>query len=113
LLQRINNVQKKWYSHDKNILLALEKNAFLDHLHLWVPVGNLALVGLYLPITALVGITGRRKILTSTQKIYNKMKAWATMLIKTYPSWPESHETRHAKASNEITDSSLLASTSI
>jgi hypothetical protein len=28
----------------------------------------------------------------------NRSKAWATTLSKTYLSWPESHETRHAKA---------------
>jgi hypothetical protein len=80
---------------------------------MWVPVGKLALIGLDLPLTALVGIAGRRRmILTCIKKIYNKSKAWATTLSKTYPSWPESHETRHAKASNKIMDSSLLASTS-
>jgi hypothetical protein len=35
-----------------------------------VPVGNLALIGLDLSLTTLIGITGkRRKILTYTQKI--------------------------------------------
>jgi hypothetical protein len=33
------------------------------------------------------------------------------MLSKIYPSWPEGHETRHAKDLSEITDSSLLAPT--
>jgi hypothetical protein len=36
-------------------------------LHLRVPVGNPALIGLDLPLTALIGVTGRRKILTCTQ----------------------------------------------
>jgi hypothetical protein len=36
--------------------------------YLWVPVGNPALIGLDLPLSTLVGITGRRrKILTCTQ----------------------------------------------
>jgi hypothetical protein len=39
-------------------------------------VGNLALIGLDLPPTALIGVTGRRKkILTCTQTRYNKSKA--------------------------------------
>jgi hypothetical protein len=39
-----------------------------------VLVGNLALIDLYLPLTALIGIVERRKISTSTQKRYNKSK---------------------------------------
>jgi hypothetical protein len=43
-----------------------------DDLHLWVPDGNSALIGLDLPLTALVGVTGRRrKILTCTHKNKN------------------------------------------
>jgi hypothetical protein len=39
-----------------------------DDLHPRVPVGNLALISLDLPLTALVDVTGRRrKILTCTQ----------------------------------------------
>jgi hypothetical protein len=38
-----------------------------DDLHLRVPVGNLALIGLDLPLPTLIGVTGRRKILTCTQ----------------------------------------------
>jgi hypothetical protein len=37
-----------------------------DDLHLRVPVGNLALIGLNLPLIALVCVAGRRKILTYT-----------------------------------------------
>jgi hypothetical protein len=36
-------------------------------------------------------------------------KVCATKLSKTYPLWLEGHKTSHVKASNEITDSSLLA----
>jgi hypothetical protein len=58
---------RKRLSHDKNILLTLEKKAFLDHLCLRVPIENLALICLDLPLTALIGITKRRrKILTYT-----------------------------------------------
>jgi hypothetical protein len=40
----------------------------LDDLHLRVPVENLALIGLNLPLTTLIGVTGRkRKIITWTQ----------------------------------------------
>jgi hypothetical protein len=56
-----------------------------------------------LPLTALISVTKRRrKILTCTKIRYNKSKAWANTLSKTYPSWPESHETIHAKASKVI-----------
>jgi hypothetical protein len=40
-----------------------------------VLVGNPALIGLDLPPIVLISITGRRKILTYTQKRYNKSKA--------------------------------------
>jgi hypothetical protein len=71
----VQSLQKR-FSHDKNILLTLEKNAFLSHLHLRVPLGNLALISLDLPLISLIGIVGRRrKILTCTQKRYNKSKA--------------------------------------
>jgi hypothetical protein len=65
---------------------------------------NIALIGLDISLIALVGVTGgwRRNILTCTQKRYNKNKAWATTLNKTYPLWPKNHETRHAKASKVI-----------
>jgi hypothetical protein len=40
----------------------------MDNLHLRVPVGNLALLGLDLPLTTLLGVVERRrKILTCTQ----------------------------------------------
>jgi hypothetical protein len=39
-----------------------------NDLHLWVPVGNPALIGLDLPLASLIGVTERRrKILTCTQ----------------------------------------------
>jgi hypothetical protein len=44
-----------------------------DDLHLRVPVGNLALIGLDLPLPTLIGVVGRRKILTCTQ-INKKIK---------------------------------------
>jgi hypothetical protein len=39
-----------------------------------VPVGNPALIGLDLPLIALIGVTGRRKILTCTEDKNNKSK---------------------------------------
>jgi hypothetical protein len=40
----------------------------LDDLHLRVPIGNPVLLGLDLPLTALIGVIGRRrKIITCTQ----------------------------------------------
>jgi hypothetical protein len=43
-------------------------SAYSDDLCLWVPVGNPALISLDLPLTALIGIVGRRrKILTCTR----------------------------------------------
>jgi hypothetical protein len=48
----------------------------LNDLHLRVTVGNLALISLNLPLTALVGVAGRRKILTYIQiNINNKSKS--------------------------------------
>jgi hypothetical protein len=45
-----------------------------DNLHMWVPVGNPILIGLDLPLTALVGVAGRRrKILTYTRINKNNM----------------------------------------
>jgi hypothetical protein len=45
-----------------------------DDLHLWVLVGNPALIGLDLPLTALIGVAGtRRKILIGTQINKNNM----------------------------------------
>jgi hypothetical protein len=43
-------------------------------LSLRVPVRNLALIVLDFPLTALVNIAGRRKILTCTQEIDTKAK---------------------------------------
>jgi hypothetical protein len=44
-------------------------------LHLRVQVGNLALIGLDLPLTVLIGVIGRkRKILTCTQMKQNHKK---------------------------------------
>jgi hypothetical protein len=84
----------------------------LNDLHMRVSVGNLVLIGLDLPLITLVSVVRRkRKILIYTQDKNNKSKAWVTMLSKTYPSQPEGYETRHAKTSSEITDSSLLAPT--
>jgi hypothetical protein len=62
MLQRIIRVfAEAFVSHDRHTPSS-------DNLHLWVPVGNLALIGLDLPLPALVGVTERRrKILSSTQ----------------------------------------------
>jgi hypothetical protein len=56
-------------SHDSHTLSALEESGPpLDDLHLRVPVENPALLSLDLPLTALIGIAGRRrKILTCTR----------------------------------------------
>jgi hypothetical protein len=54
-------------SHDRHTLFTLEEWASSNDPHLRVPVGNPALIGLDLPLTALVGVVGRRKILTCTQ----------------------------------------------
>jgi hypothetical protein len=55
-------------SHDGHTLFVLEEWASSDDLHMQVPVGNLALIGLDLPLTALIGVAERRrKILTYTQ----------------------------------------------
>jgi hypothetical protein len=84
------------------------------NLHLRVPVGNPALINLNLPLTALIGVTKRkRKILTCTQMKQNHKKQklerlHSTRLIRRDPKATNS---RHVKASSEITDSGLLAPT--
>jgi hypothetical protein len=86
----------------------------LDDLHLRVLVGNPALVGLDLPLTALVGIAERkRKILTYTQMKQKPQKQKLERLRSTrlIRRDPKATNSRHAKASSEIMDSSLLAPT--
>jgi hypothetical protein len=67
---------------------------------------------MYLPLTVLVGVTGRkRKILTYTQI---KQKPQKQKLKRLPPTRlirhdPKAMNSRHAEASSEITDSSLLA----
>jgi hypothetical protein len=52
-------------SHVKYIHLALEGDAILGHSSLiWVPVQDPTLIGLNLPLAALVGIIRKGKILT-------------------------------------------------
>jgi hypothetical protein len=55
-------------SHDRHILRPRREWVSSDDLHLWVPVGNSALIGLDLPLPTLIGVVRRRrKILTCTQ----------------------------------------------
>jgi hypothetical protein len=84
-----------------------------DDLHLRVSVGNSALIGLNLPLTALVGIVGRRKIITFIQINKNsKSKSLSgytqQRLIRRDPKATNS---RHTQTSSESLDSSLLAPT--
>jgi hypothetical protein len=79
-----------------------------------VPVGNTALIGLDLPLTALVSVNERkRKILTSTQTNQKpqKQKLERLRLIRLIRRDSKATNSRHAKASSEITDSGLLAPT--
>jgi hypothetical protein len=99
-----NEFMWKHFSYRQtHTLHPIRGRASSDNLHLWVPVGNPALIGLNLSLTALIGVAGgRRKIFTCTRTRYNKSKAWTTTLTKTYPSWSESHKTRHARTSKVI-----------
>jgi hypothetical protein len=54
-------------SHDRHALRPRREWASSDDLHLRVPVGNSALIGLDLPLPTLVDVAGTRKILTCTQ----------------------------------------------
>jgi hypothetical protein len=55
-------------SQDRHTLRRRREWVSSDDLHLRVPVGNITLIGLDLPLTALVGVAGRmRKILTHIQ----------------------------------------------
>jgi hypothetical protein len=79
-----------------------------------VPVGNLALIGLDLPLIALIGVTERRrKIFTCTQTKQKPQKQKLERLrsIRLIRRDPNAMNFRHAKASSEIMDSSLLAPT--
>jgi hypothetical protein len=69
VLQRIIRVfTEVFVSHDRHTLRPRREWASSDDLHLRVLVGNPALIGLDLPLSFLIGITGRRrKILTYTQ----------------------------------------------
>jgi hypothetical protein len=75
-----------------------------DDLHIRVPVGNPTLIGLDLPLTALIGVTRKRrkKILTCTHTRYSKSKSLSNYAQKTYLAWPKSHKTRHANGSKVI-----------
>jgi hypothetical protein len=102
-------------SLDKHTLFALEESdPPSDDLHLRVPVGNPALIGLDLPLTALVDITERkRKILTCTQTKQKSQKQKLERLRSTRLIRRDlkAMNSRHAKVSSEIMDSSLLAPT--
>jgi hypothetical protein len=84
-------------SHQAHTLHHRREWIYSDDLHLWVPVG-----------TTLIGVAGRRKILTCTQDKNNKSKAWATTLSKTYMLCPEGHKTEHAKTSKVVLTQAYL-----
>jgi hypothetical protein len=69
VLQKIIRVfAEAFVSHDRHTLFAVKEWTSSDDLHLRVSIGNPALLGLDLPLTALVDVTGRRrKIFTCTQ----------------------------------------------
>jgi hypothetical protein len=69
ILQRIIRVfAEAFVSHDRHTLHPRREWASSDDLHLRIPVGNPALIGLDLPLPALIGVAEiRRKILTCTQ----------------------------------------------
>jgi hypothetical protein len=77
MLQKIIRVlAEAFLSHDRHMLFALEESEPPRMIYTY-PVGNLALLGLNLPLTALVGVAGRRrKNLTCTPiNKHNKSKA--------------------------------------
>jgi hypothetical protein len=85
-----------------------------NDLHLRVPEGNPILIGLDLPLTALIGVAKRnRKILTCTQMKQKPQKQKLERLRSTrlIRHDPKATNSRHAKASSEIMDSTLLAPT--
>jgi hypothetical protein len=70
-----------------------------DDLHLRVPVGNPALLGLDLPLSALVGVAGRRrKILTCTQiNKTTRAKLERLRLARLICRDPKATNSRHAR----------------
>jgi hypothetical protein len=68
MLQKIVKVfAEAFVSHNRHTLRLRREWVSSDDLHLRVLVGNLALIGLDLSLTALISIAGRRKVLTCTQ----------------------------------------------
>jgi hypothetical protein len=114
MLQKIIKVffRSVHLSRQTHTLRPRRKWASSDDLYLRVPVGNPALIGLDLLLTALVGITGRRrKILTCTQINKNNKSKNLSDYAQQNLSCCDLKATisRLAKTSSEITDSSLLA----
>jgi hypothetical protein len=113
MLQKIIRVffESVHLSRHAHTLRPRRKWASSDDLHLWVPVGNPALIGLDLLLTALIGIIRRRKILTCTQINKNNKSKNLSDYAQQNLSCRDLKATisRHVKASSEITDSSLLA----
>jgi hypothetical protein len=91
---RTNFLRKRFLSRQEHTLRPRREWAPSNDLRLRVPVGNPTLIGLDLPLTALVDIAERwRNNLTYGQKNKNnKRKVLATTLNKTYPSWPKAQE---------------------
>jgi hypothetical protein len=75
--KRYLRVLLKRFSHcHAHTLRPRREWASSDDLHLQVPIGSPDLIGLDLPLIALIGVTGRRrKNLTCTQTRNNKSKA--------------------------------------
>jgi hypothetical protein len=110
----IRVLQKHCLSRQAHTLRPRREWAYSDDLHLRVPVGNPALISMDLPLTVLVGVAGRsRKILICTQTKQKSQKQKIEQLRSTRFTRHDlkAMNSRHAKASSEIMDSSLLART--
>jgi hypothetical protein len=66
--KRYYRVCRSDFSHDQNILFALEENASIGAPSLMIPVRRPTLIDLVLPLATLIGITRKMKqLLTYTQ----------------------------------------------
>jgi hypothetical protein len=105
MLQEINqSLQKRFLSTFRTFSLPEKRMPSIDSLSLRVPVRSPALISLDFPLTALVGIAGKRKqFLTCTQKTTRAKleRLRSARLIQD----DQKINTRHAKALNKTNNS--------
>jgi hypothetical protein len=104
LKDRTEFLRKRFLSRQAHTLHHRREWAPLDDLCLWLPVGNPALISLFLPLIALIGITGRRRreILTCTQDKITRAKLERLCSARLIRHDPKATNSRHAKSSKVV-----------